>query len=198
MSSHPEASHPRGDLHNPDVAHEESDINLRALVWFVVMLVVVVLAVDVVSYGMFRLMNHYETVNEPFVSPLAAPAGQKPPEPRLQETPWTDLNVLRAQEHQYLTSYGWVDEKLGVARIPISKAKEMLLQRGIPVRPELGDPKEGTPVFATGESNGGRTIPAGQADMSSVPAAAGAPPAAAPAPAATSQPVPAKKPGGGL
>jgi len=89
-----------------------------------------------------------------------------------------------------------VDEKLGVARIPISKAKEMLLQKGIPVRPELADATEGTHVAATGESNSGRTIPAGQADRSSVPSAT--PPAAAPgAPGAPATAVPStpKKPG---
>jgi len=186
MSSQPPSAHPHGDLHNPDVAHEESDINLRALVWFVVMLTLVVIGVQVVTWGMFKVMNHYATVNEPFVTPLAAPSGQRPPEPRLQVTPWADLKRLRVEEQQFLNSYGWVDQKLGVARIPISRAKEMLLQRGIPVRPELGDPTEGTHVFATGESSGGRTIPAGQADTSTPPAAA--PPAAPAAP---------PKPGGG-
>ena len=181
-------AHPHGELDNPDVAHEESDINLRALVWFVVMLTIVVIGVDIVTWGMFRVLNHIETVNEPFVTPLAIPAGRQPPEPRLQTTPWTDLKELRAQEQQFLTSYGWVDEKLGVARIPIAKAKELLLQRGIPVRPELGDATEGTHVAASGDSNGGRTIPAGQADRSTPPSAA---PAAAPA-------APAKPGGGGL
>ena len=189
MASHSQAEHPHGDLHNPDVAHEESDINIKALVWFVVMLTLVVIGVDVVSYGMFKVLNHYETVNEPPVTPLAAPVGELPPEPRLQMQPWTDLKQLRTQEQQYLSSYGWVDEKLGVARIPIAKAKELLLQRGIPVRPELGDPTEGTHLFATGESNGGRTIPAGQADTSTTPASAA--PAAAPT-------APAKPGGGGL
>ena len=63
----------------------------------------------------------------------------------------------------------------------------MLLKQGLPVRPELADTLEGTHVAASGESNGGRSIPAGQPDKSSPPVAA---PAAAPA-APT-------KPGGGL
>jgi hypothetical protein len=74
--------------------------------------------------------------------------------------------VLRADESSYLHGYGWVDEKGGVARVPIEKAKAMLLQKGIPVRPELADPTEGTRIAATGESNSGRNIPAGQADTS--------------------------------
>ena len=111
-SEHP--VHPHGELDNLDVAHETSDIDLKAIVWFVVILTAIVLAVDVVTWGMFKAMNRYEAANEPYVTPLAVPVGQEPPEPRLQTTPWTDLKQLRTQEHTYLTSYGWVDEKLGV------------------------------------------------------------------------------------
>jgi hypothetical protein len=175
MSSHDQAAHPHGDLVNVDVHHEESDINLRALTWFVVVLTVIVLAVDVVCWGMFRLMNHYEAVNEPYVTPLAVPPGQQPSGPQLQTTPWTDLKQLRAQEHEYLNSYGWVDERLGVARVPIAKAKEMLLKKGIPVRPELEDATEGTHIQATGESNSGRALPAGQPDRSTAPSGSPAP-----------------------
>ena len=58
MSSHDQA-HPHGDLVNVDVHHEESDINVRALLWFVVMLTVTVLAVDVVCYGMTSALRHF-------------------------------------------------------------------------------------------------------------------------------------------
>lgn len=193
MSSHDQAAHPHGDLVNVDVHHEESDINLRALTWFVVVLTVIVLSVDVVCWGMFKLMNHYEAVNEPYVTPLAVPPGQQPSGPPLQTTPWTDLKQLRAQEHEYLNSYGWVDERLGVARVPIAKAKEMLLKKGIPVRPELGDATEGTHIQATGESNSGRALPAGQPDRSTAPSGS---PAPAPGPAAPKSPA-ATKAGGG-
>ena len=37
MSAHDHAG-PHGDLHNADVHHEESDINVRAIIWFVVVL----------------------------------------------------------------------------------------------------------------------------------------------------------------
>jgi hypothetical protein len=188
MSSHEHAAHPHGDLANQDVHHEESDINVRALLWFVIVLTVIVLGVDVVCWGMFKLMNRYEASHEPYVTPLGVKVGEQPPEPRLQTTPWTDLKQLRAQEHEYLNSYGWVDQRMGVARIPIAKAKEMLLQKGIAVRPELGDATEGTHIQATGESNGGRTLPAGAADKSTPAGAAAAPPSAPAAPS---------KPGGG-
>jgi hypothetical protein len=81
--------------------------------------------------------------------------------------------------------------------VPIEKAKALLLKQGLPVRPELADALEGTAVAAGGESNGGRSIPAGQPDKST-PAAAPAPSAATPPGTAPAGPVAPTKPGGGL
>jgi hypothetical protein len=190
MSSHP---HPHGELVNENVHHEERDINLRAVITFVVVLTVVSLAIQVAMYGLFVVFGRIETRSEPIVSPVAAPAA-KPgdfSEPRLQTTPWTDLKQLRASEHAFLHGYGWVDQSAGIARIPIEKAKALLLQKGLPVRPDaVTDPTAGTHVAATGESSGGRNLVAGTPDKSS-PAAA---PSAAAAPVAP-QPAP-KGPGG--
>jgi len=189
MSSH----HPHGPTDNPDIAHEESDINVRGIIWFVVVLAGIVLAVDIAMWGMFKVLNHMEAANDPVVSPLARPsrgASEPPPGPNaLQTAPWVDLKEFRAGQEARLHGFGWVDESSGVARIPIDKAKELLLKKGIPVRPELADELEGTHVAAGGESNGGRTLPVGGADRSSVPAPAAAPPAA---PASTTPPA---KPG---
>jgi hypothetical protein len=213
MSAH-HAGPQHGDLHNADVHHEESDINVRAIIWFVVVLGGVVLSMNVSMWGMFKVLQHFERKNEPYVTPLARPAGETPPEPRLQTVPWTDLHTFRAEQERSLHGYGWVDEKLGVAHVPIAKAKEMLLQKGIPVRPELAEESAGTHLAATGESNGGRTIPAGGADKSSTPAAGatgagaapgaagagapGAPATATPGAAGAHAPAAApKKPGGG-
>jgi hypothetical protein len=165
MSAHAH-SHPQDELENPDVMHETSDISVRAVIWFVVVMFATVGVMHVTTLGFFKLFDHMERANDPYVSPLSpSPASVATPsvsfpEPRLQTTPWEDLKNLRADETGYLNSYGWVDQKAGEAHIPIDKAKEMLLQRGIAVRPELGDATEGTHFYATGESSGGRNIPA--------------------------------------
>ena len=46
-------------------------------------------------------------------------------------------DFLMNQENQ-LNSYGWVDEKAGVAHIPIERAMELIVQRGLPVFPQGG------------------------------------------------------------
>jgi hypothetical protein len=193
MSAH----HPQHPTAHPDAVHEQSDINLRAIIWFVVVLAIIVVSVDIAMWGMFKVLDRLEVSNDPIVSPLAQEAsrvGVPPPGPAaLQTTPWADLKVFRAEQYAHLHGYGWIDETAGVARVPIDKAKEMLLKKGLPVRPELADDTEGTHVAAGGESNGGRTIPAGGADKSSVPVAA---PAVSTPPNATMPPAPGK-PGGG-
>lgn len=195
MSSHPHAGHPQGPLDNPDVQHETGDVNLSAIVWFVVILAVVVLSMNGSMWAMFKVLQHFERQSEPAVSPLAAPSAQVKdfPAPSLQTTPWTDLKTFRAEQLSHAENYGWVDERRGIAHVPIAKAKEMLLKKGIPVRPGLAEETEGTHLAATGESNGGRTIPAGGPDKSSVPAAPGAVAPASP----KADAAPAKKPGGG-
>ncbi|HET7697283.1 MAG TPA: hypothetical protein VFK57_16335 [Vicinamibacterales bacterium] len=194
MSAHPHDVHPHGELVNEDVHHEESDINVRAILWFVGILTAITVGIQAAMVGMFKGLDWYEARNEPYVTPLSRGPAQAAdfPEPRLQTTPWTDLRLFRAEQNQHLNSYGWVDEKLGVARIPIAKAKELLLQRGLPVRPELAADREGTNVAATGESSGGRSLPGGLADKTG-PAGGGG--FVSPDAAATPEP---KKPGGGL
>ena len=99
MSSH-HAGHDHGDLHNADVHHEESDINVRAIIWFVVVLTAIVLSMNVSMYGMFKLLQYYERKTEPAVSPLTRPASDPKafskdfPKPLLQVNPWTDLDGL--------------------------------------------------------------------------------------------------------
>jgi hypothetical protein len=158
--------HPHGELHNPDTAHETTDISIRAIASFVILLAAVTLTIQALMYGVFKVFDKMERDADPIVSPLATPAGQAPADPRLQTTPWSDLRTLRAEEFSYLHSYGWIDQKAGVARIPIDKAKALLLQKGLPVRPGPVDPTEGTSVAATGESSGGRNLAAGGADKS--------------------------------
>jgi hypothetical protein len=192
---------PHGPTDNPHVVHEESDINVRAIIWFVIVLTAISLAINVAMWGLFKGLEYYEEKHDPIVSPLAAapaPAtGGPQPGPGLQLTPWTDLKQFNAEQAAQLNGYGWVDEHGGIARVPIDKAKQLLLKQGLPVRPELADALEGTSLASGGESNGGRTIPAGQADKSS-PVAAPAPAASTPPGAPPAAPVVPTKPGGGL
>jgi len=48
------------------------------------------------------------------------------------------INDFRLQEEKKLNSYGWIDQKAGIARIPIDRAMQLLAQRGLPTRLQAG------------------------------------------------------------
>jgi hypothetical protein len=56
------------------------------------------------------------------------------PAPQLEINERTELNGERLREEQTLYSYGWVDQRAGIVRIPIDRAMDLLVQRGLPVR----------------------------------------------------------------
>jgi hypothetical protein len=63
--------------------------------------------------------------------------------PRLQISPSDDLRTLREREDTDLNTYGWVDRSRGVVRIPINRAMDLLLERGLPVRSETDRDESG-------------------------------------------------------
>jgi hypothetical protein len=120
---------------NPDVHHEHSDVNIRAILGFGAALAVVAAVVHLLIYVLFGYFDSRESVQERVTYPLAAGQGHRePPEPRLQTNPRQDLADLRAREDETLNSYGWVDRNAGVVRIPIDEAMKLTLQRGLPAR----------------------------------------------------------------
>jgi hypothetical protein len=54
--------------------------------------------------------------------------------PRLQVSPPMDLRAFREREDAQLHSYGWVDRSSGIVRIPIERAMDLLLEKGLPMR----------------------------------------------------------------
>lgn len=153
----PTDQHQPGNEHNED-AHEHSDINIRTVLLAALALASVAAILMVAMWGLFNVFEHQAAANDPQLSPLAVPAGQLPPEPRLQTNEPQGLKTLRATEAKTLDGYGWVDEKSGVAHMPIDEAKKLLLERGLPSRAAAVDPATGTHASAYGEASGGRRV----------------------------------------
>jgi hypothetical protein len=130
----------------PAVHHETSDVNVRGVIAFGIGLLVAALLIHagVWLLYVFFMAREGRPVSTEF--PLAAGQGNRlPPEPRFQTHPREDLRRLREQEDRILNSYGWVDQSAGVVRIPVRRAMELTVQRGLPARPEAGQ--------NTGQSN---------------------------------------------
>lgn len=113
------------------VRHETRDAYLPALV---ILGGVMALTIAAVLIGVRFLLFSYAKARP--AGPVEAPfATQRvlPPEPRLQPNPQTDLAVYLEEQKTELDTYGWVDRQNGVVRIPIDRAMELLLKRGLPV-----------------------------------------------------------------
>ena len=132
-----QAGAPHATSENPEVHHETSDINIRAVFGFGVALVVVAVGIHFFIWLLFGYFTAREAQRVPPAYPMAVSQGQRtPPEPRLQTTPREDLQELRASEDAALRSYGWVDKNAGIVRIPIDEAIRLTLQRGLPTKKE--------------------------------------------------------------
>ena len=135
-------------MQNDDVAHEHSDINITALVWSMVVMFGVVLGTAGLMALLFGFLEREAKARDPKLSPLAMPATTMPkttiaspffggaPDPKLMTGEPMNLRDMRTEEQTQLHGYGWMNEKAGVAHIPIDEAKKLTLERGLPVRPE--------------------------------------------------------------
>ena len=124
----------------PAARHETRDADIRSLVIFAAVLAGTVL---LVMWGMARVFHYFGTTQSlgPPASPFAE-ARTLPPQPRLQVEPRIELNQLRGGEDAMLHSYGWVDRNAGVVHIPIERAMDLVVEKGLPMREERGGKKK--------------------------------------------------------
>jgi hypothetical protein len=133
----PETSHLGDGRDNPEVRHEPSDVNPRAVGVFGAGLVVLAVLIHVVLAVLFAYFDDRARRAQPPRSPLAPTAApQRLFEPRLQTAPTRELREKLAEEEKVLHSYGWVNREAGVVRIPIDRAIDLLAERGLPARPQ--------------------------------------------------------------
>ena len=116
------------------VDHEASDVNIRAIFGFAIGLTATTVVIGFAVWLLFQYFNAREARTVFTEYPLASQESRVPPEPRLQTNPREDLGNLRTREGQALSSYGWVDKNAGVARIPIERAMQLVVERGLPTR----------------------------------------------------------------
>jgi hypothetical protein len=124
---------------NPAVRHEETDVNIRAILTFAAGLIVAAAIIHLLVWVLFGYFSAREARQPQPEYPLAVQQEQRlPPEPRLQTNPREDLRDLRAAEDEALTTYGWIDRNAGVVRIPIEDAMRITIEKGLPSREARG------------------------------------------------------------
>jgi hypothetical protein len=145
------------DPHNTNLpAHgdyERRDIRAAGILYFLGGLAVSGLLVYFIVNGIFGYLDKRFETEQPPVSPLVtnptSDTRRIPPQfkgdyekylkedfpaQQLEINERTELNDIRLREEDTLSTYGWVDQKAGIVRIPIDRAMDLLAQQGLPVR----------------------------------------------------------------
>jgi hypothetical protein len=127
--------------------YERQDLQPSGILYFLLALGIAVMLCFLGIMGLYGFLDRREKVSQPAVNPLAtniptdtrhiAPGYPQSvfPNPKLEEDERGQLNGIRLNEAETLYSYGWVDKQAGTVRIPIQRAMDLLVQRGLPVRP---------------------------------------------------------------
>jgi hypothetical protein len=137
--------------HTPhDVPVQADNVSFRGIVWFLVIIFATVLFCQGLVVGIFKYLQYDVDKTDPARAFTAAPpsypqifdgrvVGTAPmPEPTLLTDDPENLARFRALEEQSLTTYGVIDKNAGTYRLPIEKAKDLLLAKGLPARPAPG------------------------------------------------------------
>lgn len=119
----------------PDDRYEKRDVQVRPIIIFTVSLIILTITVLLLLRWMFDVLETRRARLDIPRSPLVI-TPPPPPEPHLEVIPDQALRQLRTEEEALLHSYGWVDRDMGVVRIPIDRAMLLLMERGLPARPE--------------------------------------------------------------
>ena len=120
----------------------DGEINIRAIRIFVAGLLAVTLAVFGLMWGVVTLVKGSLVRKDPPLPELAeARVVRLPPGPILQPNPVVELADFRAAEDAELSRWAWVDREKGVARVPVDRAVEIVLERGLPAPPPMPPPE---------------------------------------------------------
>ncbi|MBZ5701798.1 MAG: hypothetical protein LAN84_08120 [Acidobacteriia bacterium] len=122
-----------------DVAFEPRDVKVSSVMKFLIYMGISIVAVYFICIGIYRTMTEERAASD--VPPPAVRMGQParmPPEPRLQGVPGhetdaqQDLRDKLAADNQDLAEAHWVDEKAGIAQIPVEDAMTIIAEKGLP------------------------------------------------------------------
>ena len=129
--------------------YERRDIGVRGVLYFLAGLVVAGVFIHFVVSGLYSYLEKRSQSQQAPVSPLVTNAPpdtrklptdyrdylkQNFPAPQLEIDERNQLDKIRIDEAQTLSTYDWVDQKAGTVRIPIDRAMDLVAQRGLPVR----------------------------------------------------------------
>ena len=119
---------------NPNSDWQDKDIKIRGLVIALVIILVTTISTMIAMKSLQEKYGEEIRAADNPISPLAGERTIPQNTPLLQIRPRDELAAHRAAEDVLLNHYQWVDQDLGIARIPVDRAMRILVEKGFPVR----------------------------------------------------------------
>lgn len=155
MADNRELSQHFPDLSDPRQRHEERDVNIGAIGGVAAGLIITTVLSVAIVWGIFWFLRVQYNAQPP-ARGVDINAQKLPPAPNViyNEHEADNLRDIRAAEDQVLNGYSWVDQKHTQVKIPISRAIDQLIQKGLPVRAQAPAPAAGNVSIPTESSLG--------------------------------------------
>lgn len=137
------SGHPAGQLpRNDDVTFETTDIRTRGILNSLAYLAIAVIVSFAACIYILKYTANFAAQSDappPPVRQGTSPA--LPPEPRLQgvpghsSDPQQDLRDKIEEDTRANEKTAWIDEKAGIAQIPVKDAMKIIAEKGLPAAP---------------------------------------------------------------
>ncbi len=145
MSTDPHKSGSGNLPEHGDVSFESRDISISSVLWSLLYLALTVIVSLAICLYFFKFATKYaesQDTPRPMVRQQMSAEDEKrmttPQGPLLQGVPISpkdaqqDMRDKIAADTKANESYGWVDEKAGIAKIPVKEAMKIIAEKGLP------------------------------------------------------------------
>ncbi len=127
---------------------EKRDVNIKGLFIFAFWMAVVLLVTMVGMNFTFKSFKKASPMG-PTRSPMVQEGAREiPSAPLLQVHPHRELQDYCDAQQKDVSTYAWIDQPSGVVRIPVDRAEELILAKGLPARSAAEAAAAGAPVIA--------------------------------------------------
>jgi hypothetical protein len=120
--------------HTTHAATEPDRVSTKIVVGFAVVLTAVAVAAGILIallfHGFQRTALRKDTATVA-AEGLERPSGRVPPAPRLEVHGERHWREFRSAEERRLATYGWMDRSMGAVHLPIERAIDLIVKRGV-------------------------------------------------------------------
>jgi hypothetical protein len=130
-----------------EAGYEHEDLSSTGVYTFLIGLLLLGVVIQFAVAGTLHLFEKYNSRHQPYQNPLVqtqtktrtvTPATiENFPQPRLEDSEVRELRDFREKEVQALSSYV-ADPTTGTTHIPIEQAMQLIVERGLPTKPQSG------------------------------------------------------------